>query len=76
VIQTLLTAREAAEMVQRQPTTIRIWAHRGYIEAAGRDPKTGAALYRRRDVWMTERAVRERDRAKTLRPCQPGGPIE
>lgn len=55
----LLTAREAAEMVQRKPATIRSWAHRRRLTAVQHDPRTGAALYRRRDIWLAEKAARE-----------------
>lgn len=55
----LLTAREAAFMVRREPATIRYWAHRGWIYAASHGPR-GQALYRRRDLWDLELATRQR----------------
>lgn len=64
----LLTVRQAAEMVSRKPATIRSWAHRGWLTAASHDPKTGAALYRRRDLWNVEPATRQRDTRRAACP--------
>lgn len=54
----LITTAEAAELVQRQPATIRGWVHRGRLTAVTHDARTGTALYRRRDVWLAEKAAR------------------
>lgn len=68
----LLTARQAAEMVQRTPSTIRSWAHRGHVAAARHDPRTGAAMYPRRALWDAELATRRARGGRSRRRSLPG----
>lgn len=60
-IDSLITANEAATLCGVSATTIRVWATRGTITAAGMDPR-GRKLYRLLDVAKAERATRERAR--------------
>ncbi|MCM1976823.1 MULTISPECIES: MerR family transcriptional regulator [unclassified Streptomyces] len=67
----LYTAPEAAELATTwrrivsagaaavTATTIRSWAHRGHLHAAGID-ETGRALYTRTGIALAERATRAR----------------
>lgn len=49
----LLTTTEAAARVFRRPSTIRWWAHRGWLHPAAHH--AGQPLYRLTDIWTVER---------------------
>lgn len=70
-LQALLTTTEAAEHAGVASGTIRSWAARGYLAAAGRDGQ-GRPLYRLLDIAKAERATRERDSAPTRNWTQGG----
>lgn len=55
----LVTARQAATMVQRDYATIRGWAAKGWLQRIGVDAN-GAFLYHRHEVWTCERSARSR----------------
>lgn len=53
----LVTTSEAATKANVPARRIRVWAHRGLLEAAGRLPD-GRPLYALRQVWDVELATR------------------
>ncbi|MBF6046098.1 helix-turn-helix domain-containing protein [Streptomyces sp. NRRL B-1677] len=54
----LLTAVEAAEMVNVKPSCIRQWVRRGYLQPTARNLKSGAWLYREDHILVTEKERR------------------
>lgn len=60
-IDSLINTTEAATLCGVSATTIRVWATRGTITAAGIDPR-GRKLYKLIDVAKAERATREKAR--------------
>jgi len=54
----LLPTADAAALVGVKPGTIRVWVHRGYLEARGLDER-GHPLYREEDVVAAEKRVRD-----------------
>jgi hypothetical protein len=62
VTERLLTTTEAALLAGRKPATIRTWAARGHLKAAGLD-RAGRPLYAVEAVWDVERDTRRRSRS-------------
>lgn len=60
-IDSLITTTEAATLCGVSASTIRTWADRGALTAAGIDPR-GRKLYRLLDVAKAEQATRQRAR--------------
>jgi len=52
-----LTTNQAAALINVRPATIRKWAHRHLLTAAGRD-RRGRPLYRAGDILETDHATR------------------
>lgn len=63
VLQSLVTATEAARHAGVAAATVRSWASRGHLQPAGRDEQ-GRPLYRLIDVAKAERATREQARRR------------
>lgn len=62
----LVTTTEAAEHAYRDPATVRGWAHRGKLNAAGTDAE-GRPLYDLDDVLDVERDLRRNPRGGRAR---------
>ncbi|AEV51935.1 helix-turn-helix domain-containing protein [Prescottella equi] len=60
-IDSLINTTEAATLCGVSASTIRTWADRGTLTAAGIDPR-GRKLYKLIDVAKAERATREKAR--------------